>query len=45
MYYLEAGYDKHNRLRNAVLLAVVAHAALIFSISFDAANSTRTSPR
>ena len=45
MYYLEAGYDKHNRLRNAVLLAVVAHVALIFSISFDAANSTRSSPQ
>ena len=45
MYYLEAGYDKHNRLRNAVLLAVAAHVALIFSISFDAANSTRSSPQ
>jgi protein TonB len=36
MYYLEAGYDKHDRLRNAILLAVAVHAALIFGISFDA---------
>ena len=36
MYYLETGYDKHDRLRNAILLAVAAHAALIFGISFDA---------
>jgi protein TonB len=36
MYYLEAGYDKHDRLRNAIMLAVAVHAALIFGISFDA---------
>lgn len=41
MYYPEEGDDKHDRLRNAVLLAVVAHAALILGISFDASNSTR----
>ena len=36
MYYLEEGYDKHDRLRNAIMLAVAVHAALIFGISFDA---------
>lgn len=34
MYYLEAGYDKHNRLRNAVLLAIALHAAILLGISF-----------
>jgi protein TonB len=35
MYYLEAGYSKHNRLRNAVLLAVALHAALLLGLSFN----------
>lgn len=35
MYYLEAGIDKHNRLRNALLAALIAHAALILGISFE----------
>lgn len=34
MYYLETGFGKHERFRNAVILALVAHAAIIFSISF-----------
>jgi len=34
MYYLEAGYGKHRRLRNAVLLAVVVHAALLLGVAF-----------
>ena len=45
MYYLETGYDKHTRLRNAVLLALAVHAALILSISFDASNATAAHPR
>lgn len=36
MYYLESGYAKHTRFRNAVLAALVAHAAVLLSISFDA---------
>ena len=35
MYYLEAGYGKHNRLRNAVLLALGLHAALLLGLSFS----------
>jgi len=34
MYYLEAGYGKHNRLRNAVLLAIAVHLAVLLGISF-----------
>jgi protein TonB len=45
MYYLETGYDKHNRLRNAVLLAVAAHAALILGISFDIGKAEHYSPQ
>jgi protein TonB len=36
MYYLEAGYGKHNRLRNAVLLAITLHVALLLGLSFNA---------
>lgn len=36
MYYLETGYDKHTRFRNAVLLALIVHAALLLGISFKA---------
>ena len=39
MYYLEAGYGKHNRLRNAVLLAVALHAALLLGLSFNPGDS------
>lgn len=35
MYYLEAGYGKHNRLRNAVLLALALHAALLLGLAFS----------
>jgi protein TonB len=41
MYYLETGQDTHTRFRNAVILALIAHAALILGISFNA-NSTRS---
>jgi periplasmic protein TonB len=36
MYYLDTGNDKHTRFRNAVLLALAVHAALILSVSFNA---------
>ena len=45
MYYLDQGTEKHNRLRNALLLALAAHAALILGISFDASNTTVRSPQ
>jgi len=35
MYYLETENDIRYRLRNAVLLAIAVHAALILGISFD----------
>lgn len=44
MYYLETGYDKHTRFRNAVLLALVVHAALILSISFSVTTPDRRTP-
>ena len=37
MYYLQSGYGKHDRLRNALIAALVAHAALIVGVSFDVA--------
>jgi protein TonB len=40
MYYLETGYDKHNRLRNAVLLAIALHAAVLLGISFKPGQET-----
>jgi len=43
MYYLETGYDKHTRFRNAVLLALVVHAALLLGISFKATISEHRS--
>jgi protein TonB len=36
MYYLETGYDKHTRFRNAVVLALAVHVALLLGISFKA---------
>ena len=39
MYYLEAGYGKHNRLRNAVLLAIALHVALLLGLSFNAGDN------
>lgn len=45
MYYLEAGYGKHNRLRNAVLLAIALHAALLVGISFEASDNSDYRPQ
>jgi protein TonB len=45
MYYLETGYGKHNRLRNAVLLAIALHAALLLSISFEAGKDPAYAPQ
>jgi len=39
MYYLESGYDKHERLRNALIAALAVHVALIAGISFDLGGS------
>jgi len=36
MYYLETGYAKHTRFRNAVIAALIAHAAILAGVSFDA---------
>ena len=45
MYYLEAGYSKHRRLRNAVLLAVALHAALLLGIAFKPDSSAYQTPQ
>jgi protein TonB len=45
MYYLEAGYSKHRRLRNAVLLAIALHIALLASISFESNSSAYETPQ
>jgi protein TonB len=45
MYYLESGYGKHNRLRNAVLLALAAHAALVLAVSFDSGKERYKAPQ
>ena len=46
MYYLETGSESETRFRNAVLLAIAAHAALILAVSFKANLSTPyTSPQ
>ena len=45
MYYLEAGYSKHRRLRNSVLLAIALHIALLASISFESNSSAYETPQ
>ena len=44
MYYLEAGYGKHRRLRNAVLLALALHAALLLGIAFKPDSNAYQTP-
>jgi protein TonB len=45
MYYLEAGYGKHDRLRNALLAALALHAALILGLSFEAGENDYRAPQ
>jgi len=45
MYYLEAGYGKHSRLRNAVLLAIALHAAILLGISFNSDPDSYQTPQ
>lgn len=45
MYYLEAGYGKHNRMRNAVLLALALHAALLLGVSFKSSSKPYQAPQ
>lgn len=45
MYYLEAGYGKHNRLRNAVLLAIALHLAVLLGISFKPGDDPAYAPQ
>lgn len=45
MYYLEAGYSKHRRMRNAVVLALVLHAALLLGVSFKASTNSYQTPQ
>ncbi|MEJ2532797.1 MAG: energy transducer TonB [Halioglobus sp.] len=41
MYYLESDKGGHDRLRNAIVLALAVHAALLLGVSFDLANASR----
>ncbi len=45
MYYLDAGPDKHKRMRNAALLAVAAHAALVLGVSFSGGEAVNYAPQ
>jgi protein TonB len=46
MYYLDTGNGKDSRFRNALLVALAAHAALILAVTFNASLSTPyTSPQ
>jgi protein TonB len=45
MYYLQAGYGKHDRLRNALLAALAFHAALILGVSFDVTEGDYQAPQ
>ena len=45
MYYLEAGYEKHTRMRNALLLAVGLHLLAVFAVSFEASFESSSNPQ
>lgn len=45
MYYLETGYGKHRRLRNAVLLAVAVHAAALLGIAIRPDSNSYQTPQ
>lgn len=45
MYYLETGHDKHRRMRNAVLLAICLHAALLLGLSFQPDSNPYRAPQ
>jgi protein TonB len=45
MYYLEAGYGKHRRLRNALLLAAAVHAALLLGVAFKPDSDSYQTPQ
>jgi protein TonB len=45
MYYLETGYGKHDRLRNALLLALGMHVVLIGVISFKSGTDSYRAPQ
>ena len=45
MYYLEAGYGKHSRLRNAVLLAIALHAVILLGVSFKSGSNSYQTPQ
>ena len=45
MYYLESGYGKHARLRNALVAALIVHAVLLVGISFDPGRGQHYNPQ
>ena len=45
MYYLEAGHEKHTRMRNALLLACAAHIIFAVAVTFDIDTSPSFNPQ
>jgi len=45
VYYLQSGDHRHDRLRNALLAALVIHAAVIAGVSFDLESGRHYSPQ
>jgi protein TonB len=45
MYYLDAGDQRDTRFRNAVFLALAAHAALVLGVSFSVNNTESYAPQ
>ena len=45
MYYLEEGHEKHKRMRNAMLLACVAHVLFVAAVSFNFDTSPSYNPQ
>jgi protein TonB len=45
MYYLDTGDDRDTRFRNAVLLALAVHAALVLGVSFSNNTTKRYTPQ
>jgi len=43
MYYLETGIDTRTRFRNAVVLAIIVHLALVLAINFSARTAAKSS--
>ena len=45
MYYLDANFGHNNRMRNAVLVAIALHAALLLGVAFKSGSSPYQAPQ